>query len=55
MTAATKHLAHKPFDAIAYHGIAHLSADGDPQSGFCLAGKFTDNDEVGRVGLFADP
>jgi hypothetical protein len=46
-----KNFAHEPFEPIPHHGVAHLAADGDTQSGFCGATDSGDNNEIGRMNL----
>ena len=53
MTAAAEKLTHKALDLISHHGITHLAANGDPQSGFSALIVFANDDEVGRVNLLA--
>jgi len=53
MTAAAKKLPYKPLDLIPRHGVTHLAADGDPQSGFSAVIVFVNNDKIRGVDLFA--
>jgi hypothetical protein len=45
-SVAAEKLAHLPFDAVAYHRVAHLSAYRDPQPGFGPVIRPADHDEI---------
>ena len=53
MAATAEKFSHQPLDPVPHHGIAHFTANGDPQSGFSAVIVFADNDKIGGVALLA--
>ena len=53
MAAVTESLAHQPLDLVPHYGVAHFTANGDPQSGFSAVIGFVNNDEIRGVDLLA--
>jgi len=53
MAAPAENFSHQPLDPVPHHGVAHFTANGDPQSGFSAVIVFADNDKIGGVALLA--